>query len=569
MNIMLGTQHRNEGTKEAKSVFANPTRGLKIRFFPTRGLTILFRLSTLSLFVSSFFYNARITRQLIFGYDPQINATIIEADIAPVLEQIPLYLITPSARPYLLVKAIFHVLPLRRCFDVHWIVVHGGGDNQASQVPLFRNVFPWITEIFTSRPAHDSGVGNHERNVATQHLLTNLTSPNGGGLVYFLDDDNTPSLDLCQDSLSSTLNVGKMYYADQHLCHRRYLKMSRIAQKWAGCNNASETMCPEFSLYHKADTGSFLAPLWLLKQKPVVQWELDRGSGSDGIFWTNMVKKLIAVDGKDRRIEYLPSVKFNYNMLNQRNGCIQWREPWSKQQLSESLEVYRNLTSEMVRSRNSLPSGELKDREQVIFHEYVHILYVLRFFVQRPIATYVELGVWKGGSSLLMSRHPLSTNVIGIDGFFHQGQHNEAEGYRKALQGNGTISWIKGDSKRAVPDLQKKLQGNEIDILFIDGDHSVGGVLADFRLYAPLVAEGGFIVFDDFMDSKMSAGVRIAVMTLIRYGEIDLNSYDIFGSVQNVEGAGLFSLQNESFFDWQSIASNEFVIRKRMLTVNA
>jgi predicted O-methyltransferase YrrM len=38
---------------------------------------------------------------------------------------------------------------------------------------------------------------------------------------------------------------------------------------------------------------------------------------------------------------------------------------------------------------------------------------------------------------------------------------------------------------------------NEIDFLFIDGDHLYDGVKADFEMYSPLVKKGGIVAFHD------------------------------------------------------------------------
>ena len=41
------------------------------------------------------------------------------------------------------------------------------------------------------------------------------------------------------------------------------------------------------------------------------------------------------------------------------------------------------------------------------------------------------------------------------------------------------------------------LQGNKLDFLFIDGDHSYEGVKKDFEMYYPLVSDGGLVAFHD------------------------------------------------------------------------
>ncbi|MEO1241795.1 MAG: class I SAM-dependent methyltransferase [Pseudomonadota bacterium] len=48
------------------------------------------------------------------------------------------------------------------------------------------------------------------------------------------------------------------------------------------------------------------------------------------------------------------------------------------------------------------------------------------------------------------------------------------------------------------PAIVSQLEGREFDLLLIDGDHSYEGVKKDYELYAPMVREGGIILFDDY-----------------------------------------------------------------------
>jgi predicted O-methyltransferase YrrM len=58
--------------------------------------------------------------------------------------------------------------------------------------------------------------------------------------------------------------------------------------------------------------------------------------------------------------------------------------------------------------------------------------------------------------------------------------------------------------------LMQALDGKQIDLLFIDGDHSYKGVKSDFDMYAPLVSPGGMIVFHDInKHSDKRVGVNI------------------------------------------------------------
>lgn len=48
------------------------------------------------------------------------------------------------------------------------------------------------------------------------------------------------------------------------------------------------------------------------------------------------------------------------------------------------------------------------------------------------------------------------------------------------------------------PEAVVEVATRRCDLLVIYGDHSFAGVAADFRLYAPLVKIGGYVLFDDY-----------------------------------------------------------------------
>lgn len=52
---------------------------------------------------------------------------------------------------------------------------------------------------------------------------------------------------------------------------------------------------------------------------------------------------------------------------------------------------------------------------------------------------------------------------------------------------------IEGDSKTVGANWKQP-----IDLLFIDGDHSYDGALADCRLFSPYVVQGGYVLVDDY-----------------------------------------------------------------------
>ena len=89
---------------------------------------------------------------------------------------------------------------------------------------------------------------------------------------------------------------------------------------------------------------------------------------------------------------------------------------------------------------------------------------------------------------------------------------------------------------------------NEIDILFIDGDHSYQGVVDDFRLYEGLVKSGGYIIFDDYRDEGCP-GTRTAVDEI---ANLVSDRYNIIGTLPNTFGARP---------DWL-LEGNDFIIHK-------
>lgn len=56
---------------------------------------------------------------------------------------------------------------------------------------------------------------------------------------------------------------------------------------------------------------------------------------------------------------------------------------------------------------------------------------------------------------------------------------------------NGTIDLAK--------DIIQKESNKQYDLIFIVGKHSKDGVLNDHKIYIPILKEGGFMVFDDYV----------------------------------------------------------------------
>ena len=79
---------------------------------------------------------------------------------------------------------------------------------------------------------------------------------------------------------------------------------------------------------------------------------------------------------------------------------------------------------------------------------------------------------------------------------------------------------------------QRLFEGEKIDFLFIDGDHTYEGVKQDFEFYSPMVKEGGLIAFHDVLPRTDIPEIQVAPF----WDEVRKNyeSWEFIGS----EGSG-------------------------------
>ena len=168
------------------------------------------------------------------------------------------------------------------------------------------------------------------------------------------------------------------------------------------------------------------------------------------------------------------------------------------------------------------------------FHHHYHILYDIA--TSYPIdykLNYVEIGCYAGGSACLMLQRK-NTSVFSIDLGTPIHPSLVSENVNKLNKHNNNYNYIQGSSHDF--NVFNKLNDyiNEIDILFIDGDHSFDGVIKDFEMYSKLVKSGGYIIFDDYNDYQHSPAVKHADDGLVSNLK---NDYNIIGTIQNTLGA--------------------------------
>jgi predicted O-methyltransferase YrrM len=97
----------------------------------------------------------------------------------------------------------------------------------------------------------------------------------------------------------------------------------------------------------------------------------------------------------------------------------------------------------------------------------------------------------------------------------------------RQVQGSSRAPWV-------LERVGKLLAERPIDVLFIDGDHTYFGATEDFRLYAPLVRDGGLIAFHDIVpDARLRRGADV-----FGSGEVPLAWQQLKGRMETREFVG-------------------------------
>lgn len=107
-----------------------------------------------------------------------------------------------------------------------------------------------------------------------------------------------------------------------------------------------------------------------------------------------------------------------------------------------------------------------------------------------------EIGVWHGVTTKRLRAAMHAQGVLSAVDPFPVGrlgfsvQQHIAHREVSAI-GNGQVDWLRTTGAAAARDHQP------VDFVFIDGDHSEEGLLADWRAWSPLVKPGGIVALHD------------------------------------------------------------------------
>jgi cephalosporin hydroxylase len=192
-----------------------------------------------------------------------------------------------------------------------------------------------------------------------------------------------------------------------------------------------------------------------------------------------------------------------------------------------------------------------ENMEGTTFHKHTHILYDIRTeFGDKPI-TYLEIGSYAGASISLISSHKYPTNCITLDLGTPISPDIVKRNVFKFKNEQSSFNYIQGNSQDINIINHVRDEIKEINILFIDGDHSKNGVFEDFNNYSNLVKSGGYIAFDDYLDYQYSPEVYGAVNDIVtklnpdEYEVIGTLTYDLLKIFTNLEKNNIFLLKKK------------------------
>lgn len=190
------------------------------------------------------------------------------------------------------------------------------------------------------------------------------------------------------------------------------------------------------------------------------------------------------------------------------SSLLDWVPKWNPA-------VVKTLHSVASRSHTS----EISYHESIggwLSHNEATALFLLATIAPRG-ATIVEIGSWKGKSTYcLASGASKDGRVIAIDPFDASGEPGSEKVYGEQKGDAPLLDQFVANMRRgAVWDKVQPLKGysedfvgriSAIDVLFIDGDHSIEGCKFDFDNYAPHVRDGGYIALHDYDPSRPELG---------------------------------------------------------------
>ena len=235
------------------------------------------------------------------------------------------------------------------------------------------------------------------------------------------------------------------------------------------------------------------------------------GGGTDSHFGYEFVKKY----GIDNLI-FLHGVLVYH--FSKRRGTENNNIPLMKSKVNEytmfikkygiSMEYFDEMLWDFSQLNNKLSTEYIIDLAFYLFtlvQNKEEILWVANKIRTELIPKNVlEIGVERGGTSFIWNLLSKDGKKIGVN--YNDVTANVVRDSVFSRMKMNNIKFIEGDSQitETFEKVKKELDGELLDLLFIDGNHSYYGVKSDFEKYEKLVRIGGWIVFHDIVESDFN-----------------------------------------------------------------
>ena len=171
-------------------------------------------------------------------------------------------------------------------------------------------------------------------------------------------------------------------------------------------------------------------------------------------------------------------------------------------------------------------TNQIRDVIDIAYKEYsmiqnpIEIQKFSEFFVSLNCKNVLEIGTFLGGTFYTMCKLSNTDgkkisidcpDVIAPGSEVVKQKHNQIDEYLVKFAKNVVIIRDNSKSEECFQKLEKELQGESLDFIFIDGDHTYEGVKSDFTNYKKYLKDGGYIAFHhiDYLSSTISIGCEV------------------------------------------------------------
>jgi hypothetical protein len=147
----------------------------------------------------------------------------------------------------------------------------------------------------------------------------------------------------------------------------------------------------------------------------------------------------------------------------------------------------------------------LRALEWGAFQKAGELAALIRLLRGRELRAVLEIGTARGGTLYVWCRlADPDAAIFSVDlpgGRFGGVEDSEIPKLRSLAKRGQTLHLVRSNSHdpSTESEVAALIEGQRIDFLMIDGDHSLEGVRQDFELYSPLVRPGGLIAFHDIL----------------------------------------------------------------------